>query len=171
VGYFATSGWYVDAVYFDQKVDNEIYFDLDTFSGYLQGDGESSSTGVEITSEVPVVEMVTLTGNYTYTDTQDFDGDQRLRTPKNMGNVGVHISPWDGRLQFNINYRIARDTADESRGSLDDYEILDLSVTYQVLASLQVYARVENATDEDYAVIPEYNTPGAAGYAGFRYRF
>ncbi len=171
VGYFATSGWYVDAVYFDQKVDNEIYFDLDTFSGYLQEDGESSSTGVEITSEVPVGDMVTLTGNYTYTDTQNFDGDQRLRTPKNMGNVGVHISPWDGRLQFNINYRIASDTADESRGSLDDYEILDLSVTYQVLASLQIYARVENATDEDYAVIPEYNTPGAAGYAGFRYRF
>ncbi|CAA0101914.1 Vitamin B12 transporter BtuB [Halioglobus japonicus] len=171
IGYYATSGWYVDAVYFDQKVDNEIFFDLVDYSGYLQGDGESSSSGVEITSQIPIGELVTLTGNYTYTDTQDFEGDQRLRTPKNMGNVGILISPWDGRLQFNINYRVARDTADESKGSVDDYEILDLSVTYQVIASLQIYARVENATDEDYEVIPQYNTPGAAGYAGFRYQF
>jgi vitamin B12 transporter len=171
VGYFATSGWYLEAVYFDQKIDNEIYFDLVDFSGYLQGDGESDSTGVELTTEVPVGDMVTLSGNYTYTDTQDFAGDQRLRTPKNMGNVGILITPWDARLQFNINYRVARDSAEETQGKIDDYEVLDLSVSYQVLEALQVYARVENATDEDYQEIPNYNTPGAAGYAGFRYRF
>lgn len=171
VGYFATSGWYVDAVYFDQQIDNEIYFDLVDFSGYLQGDGDSSSSGVELTTAVPVGDILTFSGNYTYTDTQDFDGEQRLRTPKNMGNIGVLISPWDGRLQFNINYRVARDSADETSGEVDDYGVLDMGVSYQVLDALQVYARVENATDEDYQEIPNYNTPGAAGYAGFRYQF
>jgi vitamin B12 transporter len=170
-GYFATSGWYVDVVYFDQKVENEIYFDLIGFSGYLQGDGETSSNGVEITTEVPLGETFTLTGNYTYTDTQDFDGEQRLRTPKNMGNIGVLTSLLDDDLQINVNYRVARDIADETYGSIGDYEVLDLSVSYQVLDSLQIYARVENATDEDYQEIPDYNTPGAAGYAGVRYRF
>ncbi|MCB1687195.1 MAG: TonB-dependent receptor [Halioglobus sp.] len=171
VGYFATSGWYLDVVYFDQKVDNEIYFDLINYYGYLQGDGDTSSDGVEVTSEVPLDEMFTLTGNYTYTDTQDFDGEQRRRTPKNMGNIGLLTSLWDGDLQFNVNYRVARDIADETSGSVGDYEVLDLSVSYQVLESLQVYARVENATDEDYEEVPNYNTPGAAGYAGFRYTF
>jgi vitamin B12 transporter len=66
---------------------------------------------------------------------------------------------------------VARDIADETYGSIGDYEVLDLSVSYQVLDSLQIYARVENATDEDYQEIPDYNTPGAAGYAGVRYRF
>jgi vitamin B12 transporter len=171
VGYFATAGWYVEAVYFDQKIDNEIYFDLIDFSGYLQGDGESASSGVEVTTEIPLGDIVALTGNYTYTDTQDFEGEQRLRTPKNIGNVGILISPWDGRLQINLNYRVARDNADEASGSVDDYEVLDVSVSYQVVESMQIYGRIENATDEDYQEIPNYNTPGAAGYAGVRYRF
>jgi vitamin B12 transporter len=171
VGYFSTAGWYVEGVYFDQKVDDEIYYDLVDYSGYLQGDGESSSTGVEFTAEVPLGDMVTFNGNYTYTDTKDFDGEQRLRTPKNMANVGLLITPWNDRLQININYRIAKDIAEESKGSVDEYEVLDLSVTLQVIEGLQVYARVENATDEQYQEIPEYNTAGAAGYAGLRYSF
>lgn len=171
VGYFATSGWYLDVVYFDQKIDDEIYFDLIDFSGYLQGDGESSSNGVEVTTEVPLGEIFTLTGNYTYTDTQGFDGEQRLRTPKNMGNIGILTDLLNGQLQINVNYRVARDIADETLGSVGDYEVLDLSVSYQVLDSLQLYARVENATDEDYQEVPNYNTAGAAGYAGLRYRF
>ena len=171
VGYFSTAGWYVEGVYFDQKVDDEIYYDLVDYSGYLQGDGESSSTGVEFTAEVPLGDMVTFNGNYTYTDTQDFDGEQRLRTPKNMANVGLLITPWNDRIQININYRIAKDIAEESMGSVDEYEVLDLSVTLQVIEGLQVYARVENATDEQYQEIPEYNTAGAAGYAGLRYSF
>jgi vitamin B12 transporter len=171
VGYFATSGWYLDVVYFDQKIDNEIYYDLDNYYGYLQGDGETSSKGVEVTSEVAINDMVRLTGNYTHTDTQDFDGDQRRRTPKNMGNLGVLFTPWDGRLQLNLNYRIVRDIPDESSGSLDDYEVLDFSASYQVLDYLQVYGRVENITDENYNDIPNYNVPGAAGYAGVRLTF
>ena len=171
MGYFSTAGWYVEGVYFDQKVDDEIYYDLVDYSGYLQGDGESSSTGVEFTAEVPLGDMVTFNGNYTYTDTKDFDGVQRLRTPKNMANIGLLITPWNDRLQININYRIAKDIAEEAKGSVDEYEVLDLSVTLQVIEGLQVYARVENATDEQYQEIPEYNTAGAAGYAGLRYSF
>ena len=171
VGYYATAGWYVDATYFDQKIDDEIYFDLIDFSGYLQESGESSSSGLELVSEVPLWDSLVLSANYTYTDTQDINGEQRLRTPKHMGNLGVRYSPWNGLVQFNLNYRVARDTAEEATGSVDDYEILDLSVTYQVLEALQVYARVENATDEHYQEVPNYNTPGAAGYAGVRYRF
>jgi len=171
VGYFADSGWYLDVVYFDQKLDNEIYFDLVNFSGYLQGDGDSSSHGVEVITEVPIGDMLTITGNYTYTDTQDFDGEQRLRTPKHMGNIGIVVSPWHGRLQLGANYRVARGAADETTGSVDDYEVLDVSASYQVLDYLQLYGRVENATDENYQEIPDFRTPGAAGYAGVRLTF
>jgi vitamin B12 transporter len=171
VGYFATSGWYLDMVYFDQKIDNEIYFDLLNFSGYLQGDGQSSSNGVEVSSEVPLGETVVLTANYTYTDTQDFDGQQRLRTPRNMGNIGLLIKPWDDRLEINLNYRVARDIADEFGLSVDNYEVLDISASYRIIAALQVYARVENATDEHYQEVPTYRTPGAAAYTGVRYSF
>ncbi len=171
VAYYATAGWYVDATYFDQTIEDEIFFDLIDFSGYLQGEGDSSSSGVELISEVPVTEMVTLTGNYTYTDTQDSEGEQRLRTPENMANLGVRVSPWNGRLRVNLNYRIARDTAEDINGAIEDYEVLDLSASYQVLEQLEVYGRIENLTDENYQEIPNYNTGGAAGFAGLRYTF
>jgi len=175
VGYFATSGWYVDVVYFDQKIDDEIFFDpnYDPIipTGYLQADGETESSGVEVTTEVPINQMLTLANNYTYTDTQDFDGEQRRRAPKHLGNIGLLITPWDDRLQININYRIARDIADEFGASLDDYEVLDIAASYQVLDDLQVFARVENATDEEYQDIPNYRTSEIAGYAGVRVSF
>jgi vitamin B12 transporter len=171
VGYYAAQGWYVDAVYFDQSVNDEIYFDLVAGSGYLQGEGESTSQGMELSSQVPLNDIVALTGNYTYTDTQESDGEQRLRVPKNMGNIGVLVTPWDGRLKVNVNYRVARDTAVDIGGQVDDYEVLDLSASYQVLDALEVYGRIENLTDENYQEIPDYNTSGAAGYAGLRYTF
>ncbi len=171
VAYYATAGWYVDATYFDQTINDEIYFDLIDFSGYLQGEGDSSSNGVELISEVPVTDMVALTGNYTYTNTQDSDGEQRLRTPENMANLGVRVSPLSGRLVINLNYRVARDTADDIDGTIEDYEVLDLSASYQVLEALEIYGRIENLTDENYQEIPNYNTGGAAGYAGLRYTF
>lgn len=171
VGYFANSGWYVEAVYFDQSVNDEIYFDLVDFSGYLQSDGESTSKGVELTSHVPVNEMIAFTNNYTYTDTQEADGEQRLRVPKHMGNIGVLVTPWDGRLKINANYRVARDTAEDVNGQVDDYEVLDLSVSYQALDALEIYGRIENVTDENYQEIPNYNTAGIAGYGGFRITF
>ena len=155
----------------DQKVDDEIYFDLVDFSGYLQGDGDSTSKGVEVVSEVPIGDMVALRGNYTYTDTQDFDGEQRLRTPKHMANLGILVTPMNGRLQVNLNYRLARDAAEEQSGKVDDSDVLDLSISYQVVDALQVYGRIDNLTDEDYEEIPTYNTPGIAGYAGLSYKF
>lgn len=127
--------------------------------------------GVEFTAQVPIGDMLTFNGNYTYTDTQDFVGEQRLRTPKNMANIGLLISSWNKRLQININYCMAKDIAEETSGNVDDYAILDLSVTFHVIESLQVYARIENANDEQYQEIPEYNTAGAVGYAGCRYTF
>jgi len=171
VGYYANSGWYVDVVYFDQRIDDEIFFDLINFSGYLQGHGESTSKGVELITEVPLGEILALTGNYTYNDTEDSEGEQRLRAPEHMANLGLILTPWNERLTIGINWRIARDTAEEIGGDIDDYEVLDLSTSYRIMDALVIYGRVENITDEDYQEIPNYNTAGAAGYAGLRYTF
>lgn len=171
VGYYADNGWYIDAVYFDQQIDDEIYFDLVGFSGYLQGSGESTSKGVELTSEVPIAGTLLFSGNYTYNDTEDADGEQRLRAPEHMANLGIKFSPWDARLVVNLNLRLARDFPAELGGDIDDYEVLDLSVSYQVFDAMEIYGRIENLTDENYQEVPTYNTAGAAGYAGLRFSF
>jgi vitamin B12 transporter len=54
---------------------------------------------------------------------------------------------------------------------MKDFEILDVSVTYKLTDALSIQGRVENALDENYEEVTGYNTPGAAGYVGVRYRF
>jgi vitamin B12 transporter len=171
VGYYAEAGWFVEAVYFDQRVDDEIFFDLVSFSGYLQGNGESTSEGVELSGELPLPFNLAVSGNYTYNDTEDADGVQRLRVPEHMANLGLGFRPWNGRLSMNLNLRVSRDVPDEFNGEIDDYEIVDLNASYRILENLEVYGRVENLTDEDYVEVPTYRTSGAAGYAGVRYTF
>lgn len=171
IGYYANSGWYAEATYFDQSVDDEIFFDNLNFSGYLQGNGDSTSQGVELQGEVFLPLALSLNGNYTYTDTEDAEGEARLRVPEHMANIGVSWRPWESRLTVNLNLRISHDVADEFNGEIDDYEVLDLNASYRILENLEVYGRVENLTDENYVEVPTYNTSGAAGYAGVRYSF
>ena len=68
-------------------------------------------------------------------------------------------------------WRLSQDAEDVDGSQLDDYQLLELSASYQLLPSLQLFGRLENALDEDYQEVPTYNTSGAAGYAGVKYTF
>lgn len=171
LGWYTASGWLLEAVYFDQRVEDEIFFDLVNFSGYLQGDGESRSRGVELITEVPLGVAFTLTGNYTYNETEDAAGAQRLRVPEQLANLGLRFSPHGGRFSLYLHLRLVRDIADELGAAIEDYEVLDLGGEYRLRDDFSLYGRVENLTDRDYLEVPSYNTPGAAAYAGLRYTF
>lgn len=170
-GYFADNGSFIEVIYFSQNTDDEIFFDLLDFSGYLQNSGESESRGVELIGAWAISDVFTVTGNYTYNDTEDTAGNQRLRAPENLANVGLRITPMGEKLTVNLNLRISGDKAAERGAEVDDYELLDISANYQVSDQLAIFGRIENVTDEDYAEIPTYNTSGAAAYAGVRYSF
>jgi vitamin B12 transporter len=171
LAYYGNGGIFLEAVYFDQQVDDLIDFDLINFSGYLQLIGESSSTGVELVADVPVASNWFLTANYTYNDAEDPNGEQRLRAPKHLANLGVSFRPLANALAINLNARGSYDAVDGFGVEIDDYVVLDLSARYLIMGGLEVFARVDNLLDEDYEEIPTYNTSGTAGYAGVRYSF
>ena len=66
---------------------------------------------------------------------------------------------------------MVRDRVNRFGEDMKDYEILDISATYNLTDALSIQGRVENVLDEDYEEVSGYNTPGAAGYAGIRYSF
>src|SRR5690606_36590224 len=68
VEYDSPAGLHFEMTYFDQQIEDEIFFDLVGFSGYLQSPGKSASTGVELALLVPVGEQWQLTGNWTRND-------------------------------------------------------------------------------------------------------
>ena len=171
LSWLAASGLLLEAVYFDQKVEDEIYFDLTNYSGYLQRSGDTDSSGVELAADWPVLASLSLTANYTFNDTRTSTGTSRPYRPERLANLGVHWRTLGNTLVLGAAWRLSEDAQDIDGTQLDDYQLLELTASYQLLPGLQLYGRLENALDEDYEEVPTYNTSGAAGYAGLRYTF
>jgi vitamin B12 transporter len=171
LSWLASSGLYLEAVYFDQKIEDEIYFDLTDYSGYLQRSGDTDSSGVELAAEWPLLATLSLSANYTFNDTRTSTGTSRPYRPEHLANLGLSWRPLEARLVLGAAWRLSRDAEDIDGARLDDYQVLELNASYQLSPGLQLYGRLENALDEDYEEVPTYNTSGAAGYAGMRYSF
>ena len=171
LSWFGNSGLFVEAVYFDQKVEDQIDFDLDSFSGYVQGDGTSTSSGVELIAEIPLLESLALTANYTYNDTETAQGAARARRPEQLANIGINWRVLNSRVLLGFNARASYDAVDTAGGDLDDYTVVDINASFEVFQGLELYGRVENLFDEEYEEVPTYNTSGTAGYVGARWAF
>jgi len=166
--YGASLQW--QAVYFSQTVDDRIFFDPG-FSGYLQESGEAESSGVELSVQLALSEQFSLRTNYTYTDAETVGGSSRVRRPEHLYNVAVRWHGLDDKLKIFSALRGARDAIDIGDVELDDYTVVDINVRYQWLDWLEFYARVENAFDEEYQEVVDYNTSGRAAYGGARFSF
>jgi vitamin B12 transporter len=54
---------------------------------------------------------------------------------------------------------------------LDAYTLANAAVTYRVTDNLEVYGRVQNLLNENYAVAPNYNEYGRVYYVGMKVSF
>jgi len=171
IEYARRNGLQLELTWFDQDIEDEIFFDLTGFSGYLQSSGRSRSMGLEFATRVPVSERIELLANWTRNEAEDTTNAQRLRRPKMLANVGFAYRAGDDRVRLIANYRVSRDAIDIGNVPLDNYEVLDLSVTWKVFDSIELHARIENATDEAYQEIIGFNTAGRSAYAGIRVDF
>ena len=171
----AKNGLHFEATLFNQHITNEVFFDLATFSGYLQSQGEGESKGLELGLTAPIGQRLEFLANLTTNDTADTTNQQRLRRPKRYGNVGIQYTSSD-QLRFLVNARFARDAIDIDTltfrpARLPDYTVLDASMSYSFSKTFDVYGRIENLADERYVEAVGFNTAGRARYVGVRVRF
>lgn len=174
IEYIAGPWLALELVHFEQKMQDAIVFDLNGFSGYLQDIGISNSDGIEANVRLQLAAQWQLRANYTWNDTARPDGQQRLRRPRQLANLGVQWHAAGQRLQLQAFARLSRNAIDQDGpnvAALDDFAVLDASGSYAVSRQLQVYVRLENLLDEDYEEVLNYRTPGRAVYAGFRLGF
>ncbi|WOJ96195.1 TonB-dependent receptor [Congregibacter brevis] len=171
IAWASESGTYLEATWFDQEIDDLITFDLIAFSGYIQDAGLSDSTGIELIAELPLALGFRLSGNYTWNETTSADGQQRAFRPEHLANLGLAYIDPESKLRLGINLRSSTDAVDTLGNPLDDYVLMDVNASINLFRGLTIYARLENALDEDYVEIPTYNTAGQAAYAGVRYEF
>ncbi len=173
--YFAANGLELGVTYFNQRIEDEIFFDLVSFTGYLQAKGDSKSTGVELFFDYPLCEQWRLLGNATYNDTETPNDVQRIRRPEKIANLGVEFSSADQRFKLFTNLRYSAASEDELFGigrlDLDDYVVLDVSANYKLTEQAEIYGRIENAGNVDYEEVTGFNASGSAVYAGVRFSF
>ncbi|MBT8148242.1 MAG: TonB-dependent receptor [Gammaproteobacteria bacterium] len=174
VEYFAGNRLKLEAVYFDQEIEDVIYFDVAGFSGYLQDPGVSNSDGVELSARYLLTHGFEIAANYTYNETERPNGQQRIRRPKDLANLAFSYRTLDDRLTVNAFVRFSRNAVDEVLGMLtplDNFNVLDLNVSYDLSDNISLVARLENATNEKYQEVIDYNSARRAFFLGVRLAF
>lgn len=175
IDYTGANGLLLEITYFDQEITDQISYvsaGAPNFEdGYIQTPGVSASTGIELGVDVPIGANWAFLANWTNNDAKTATGAARLRRPENLGNLGVrYVSPSEA-LSFMANYRLSYDAVDFGNVPLDDYEVLDLSINYAFNETFELFGRIQNATDEQYREVNNFNSADRAAYAGVRLKF
>ncbi|MBU6373249.1 MAG: TonB-dependent receptor [Alphaproteobacteria bacterium] len=178
-------GWDVAlfGAWLDGRASGEIgYFslksrDLISFGtvGYVNV-ARAESTGVEASGRIELRDDLSLDASYTQTDATDATtGAKLLRVPERSATLEAdwRATP---RLGLTLIGRHVGETRDlvvpaNPRGRIAAWSRLDAAARYQLTPKLELYARIENVTDEAYQEVFGYGTPGRSAYAGVRVRF
>lgn len=94
-----------------------------------------------------------LTLNATWLETRNSSDQLKAYIPQHQANLLVDFYGWN-QIQLGLETRYTGSTysADDKQGAqLGDYFVTDLKVNYDVNPNLEVYAKLLNALDEDYA--------------------
>lgn len=157
-------GLVVGATYFRNDFTNLIVFDFGTFS--LQNVGRAKTHGAEVYVQSQLSQNVSMTANYTRTDTTDLaTGLQLLRRPRDVASLGIktQLTPQAALTTYLLYVGTRRDTGNFR---LDDYVTLNMAGSYRVSPRVELFARAENVTNTMYEEVSGFGVPAISGYGG-----
>jgi vitamin B12 transporter len=177
----------VSATWFDEELEDEIngfFFDptIGEFGDFtaVNEDGKSERQGLELAVRWPILDGLSLNAAYTWLDSQDPDGSDEIRRAEHIASANLNWDFLAGRANLNLQLDYNGEQDDfffppvppfQERVELDSFTLVTLAGSYRLLESLELYARVENATDEDYEEVFGFVAPGRTAIAGVRYSF
>ncbi len=162
--HFAQLDGWVDMTLFYNQVD-----DLIVGAGITSFNNEDQATlkGVELSAELQPAEQLRVNASYTYTATDDGLGDDLLRRPRQAASLGGTYQFANGRtdLTTTLHYQGRRYDLDfaswpAERIKLKSYTLLELALSHQYSPQLSLYARLDNAFDEQYEEVFQYASEG-----------
>jgi len=180
----------VTATYFKREADNEIRYESCAFGsvapicnpggvyrfGYYLNLQKTETQGIELIGKASLGDQLSLSANYTWTDAQNAsgpnDGKQLTRRPEHMGNLSASWA-WTPDVSTTASLRYVGETFNNATNTqvVDAYTLVDLRASWQVNGTIELYGRVENLFDEDYATVLNYGVPGRGAFVGLRARF
>ena len=153
--------------YFDQDTENMIDF---SYTAGYDNIAQVESQGVELYGGYALTGWLNVSANYAYVDAEDGDGNELTRLPEHSGDVTLAVDP-DGPFSGAVLVRYNGDEANTDGTTLDGWTRVDLTGSYDLTDTVELYGRVENLFDEDYQQILGYGTPGLSGSVGIRLRY
>ncbi len=162
-------GHELSASVYRNDIDNMIQWVLVTppFSGFNQNIAEVRIDGLELSYDYSGTAMnLHLGGNWQNPEDRS-TGERLLRRAEHSLNARVNYA-W-GDWYFGGDLLYSGNRKDFGGITLGGYTLVNLNASYRLTPNWQIFAKLENAFDEDYQLASGYNTQGRAGFLGIRY--
>ena len=136
--------------------------------------GTSLKRGVEASIRINPADWISISANYTYTDTRLSTGEPELRQPRHKGSVAVATHWLDNRLHAQAGVVFNGTMPDTVFAfpsfvtGLPAYTIVNASLSYDITPYAQAYVRFENALNSRYEEVFSYRAPPRGIFAGLR---
>lgn len=163
------------ATFFMNEFENLIDFDGGAFR-YMNV-AEAETYGVEFFAVGRPTENLSLKVSYTFTETEDQDGENLLRRADHkIGFTANYRFLEKGNVNLNLIYVGLRDDRDFStfpatRVVLDPYTVINIAVSYDIHKNVRLFGRVENLLNMQYEEVLGYGTSPIAAYGGVKVSF
>jgi vitamin B12 transporter len=140
--------------------------------------GRARSAGIEFTSEVDLLDNLTASVNYTYTDTENLLTDRWLpREPQHRWNGRIQWEPVKRLLLWTEVHAVTRQWEPLGEVYNTGHTRVDLGGTYRLFERIghvkyvDLTARIQNLLNEGYAEVRGFPALGITGIAGVRVAF
>lgn len=153
--------------WFDQDTENMIDF---SYTAGYDNIAVVEAQGVELAGELQVTNWFAVAANYAWIDAEDGNGNELSRLPEQSGDMTLSFDP-DGPFSGTVLVRYNGEEANTDGTTLDGWTRIDLTGSYDLSDSVELYGRIENLFDEEYQQILGYGTPGLSGSVGLRLRY
>lgn len=161
---------------FLRNTTDQINYDNATFT-YGNID-RTRAKGVEATLALRPVDALNVTASYSYIDARDrsgrpaFDGNRLPRRADHAVSLSADYD-WSFGLSTGATLTLVGDSFDDAANlvPLDGYALAGIRASFPIGAHLEVFGRVDNLFDADYATAFNYGVYGRAAYGGIRAKF
>ena len=150
----------------DTDIENLISYAV---TGYFN-EAEVKTQGIELVGRVVITDWLSVDANYAYIDAEDTDGNPQRRIPEHSGDVRFNVDP-DGPFSGNVLIRYNGEEPNNATSTVDSWTRVDVTGSYDLNETVELFGRVENLFDEEYQQILGYGTPDLSGYVGIRLRY
>ncbi|MDB5489269.1 MAG: TonB-dependent receptor [Reyranella sp.] len=170
---------------FDRKMKVGVTYFFNNYSNLIQcpppftsleNVTNAQSEGFEAFVQISPVKWLDIYADYTQTIARNVSANQPLvRRPQDVFNVRAEVRPWDntmfgvGVLQVNSRYDFNATTG--ALMSPSPYTLLRFTAQYDVIPSVQLFARAENALNQVYEEPEGFQAPYFQAFFGVKAKF